>query len=249
MAAAIIEGAEPVSIAGDDRGVLVVHGYTSDPRSMRPVADALGAAGFTVELPLLPGHGTVVDDLIPTGFLDWVEVAEAAYADLAGRCRSVVVVGLSMGGAITAWLASEHPEVAGIACLNAIVTPPDGMRPALEELLASGMEVIPGIGSDIAKPGVTESAYADTPLRPMLSLFDAADEFAVRLGRIACPVLIVTSPQDHVVDPTNSDVLAGAVAGPVERITAADSYHVVTLDHDAPAVIDAVVAFCTKVTA
>lgn len=249
MTAPIIEGAGPISIEGDDRGVLVVHGYTSDPRSMRPVADALSRAGFTVELPLLPGHGTAVEDLIPTGFPDWLAVADAAYVGLTARCRSVAVVGLSMGGAITAWLASEHPDVAGIACLNAIVTPPEGMRAALDELLAGGMEVIPGIGSDIAKPGVTESAYADTPLRPLLSLFEAADEFESRLGRITCPVLIVNSPQDHVVEPVNSDVLAASVAGPVERITAADSYHVVTLDHDAPAVIEAVVSFCTKVTA
>lgn len=249
MAAPIIEGAEPVSIAGDDRGVLVIHGYTSDPRSMRPVADALTRAGFSVELPLMPGHGTAVEDLIPTGFPDWIGAAEAAYAELAARCRAVAVVGLSMGGTITAWLASEHPEISGIACLNAIVIPPEGMRPALEQLLDSGMEVIPGIGSDIAKEGVTESAYADTPLRPMLSLFDAAGEFKVRLGRIACPVLVVTSPQDHVVDPSNGDALAAAVAGPVERISAPDSYHVVTLDHDAPDVIEAIVSFCTEVTA
>lgn len=247
MTAPIIEGAGPITIEGGDRGVLVVHGYTSDPRSMRPVADALGRAGLTVAVPLLPGHGTSVEDLIPTGFPDWLAAAEAAYLDLAARCRSVAVVGLSMGGAITAWLASEHPEIAGIACLNAIVTPPEGMRPVLEELLAAGTEIIPGIGSDIAKPDVTESAYADTPLRPLLSLFDAADAFEERLGRIACPVLVVNSPQDHVVDPANSDVLAASVAGPVERVTAPNSYHVVTLDHDAPAVIEAVVAFCTEV--
>lgn len=246
--AGIIEGAEPFSAEGDDRGVLVVHGFTGNPHSMRPIAEALAAAGFTVELPLLPGHGTAVEDMIPTGFADWLGAAEVAYAELAGRCRSVAVVGLSMGGALTTWLASEHPEIVGIACLNAIVTAPEGMRPVVEEMLASGTEVMAGLGSDIAKEGVVESAYPETPLRPLLTLFDAAAELETRLGRIACPVLVVTSPQDHVVDPANSDVLAASVTGPVRRVTAERSFHVVTLDHDGPAVTSAVVSFCTEVS-
>lgn len=248
MAAPIIEGAEPFRADGDDRGVLVVHGFTGNPHSVRPVAEALAAAGFTVELPLLPGHGTAVEDLVPTGFADWLGAAEAAYQDLAGRCRTVAVVGLSMGGALTAWLASEHPEIVGIACLNAVVTAPEGMRDAVEEMLAGGVETIPGIGSDIAKEGVSESAYPDTPLRPLLTLFDAAAQLEGRLARIACPVLVVTSPQDHVVDPANSDVLAASVGGPVRRLTAERSYHVVTLDHDGPAVTAAVVSFMEEVS-
>ncbi len=245
MTAPLIPGAEPWSAAGGPNGVLVVHGFTGNPGSMRDLAEALAAAGFTVELPLLPGHGTVVDDMLATGFPDWLGAAEAAYADLAARCDKVAIVGLSMGGALTAWLASEHPEVAAIACLNALVTAPEGMREVVEAMVAEGQEVMTGIGSDIAKEGVVESAYPETPLRPLLTLFDAAEELEGRLGRIACPVLVVNSPQDHVVPPENSDVLAASVAGPVERLTAPDSYHVVTQDHDAPAVFAAVTAFFT----
>jgi carboxylesterase len=248
VTAPILDGAEPFHADGDRRGVLVIHGFTSDPRSMAPVAEGLVAEGFTVDVPLLPGHGTVVDDLIQTGFTDWLGAARDAYDGLAAQCDAVAIVGLSMGGALTAWLASEKDDVAGIACLNAVVTPPEGMREGLEELLQEGLEVMPGIGSDIAKEGVEENAYADTPLRPLLTLFDAAEELEQRLPRITCPVLVVTSPQDHVVPPENSDVLASSVAGPVERVTAADSFHVVTLDHDGPAVVDAIVAFCRKVT-
>jgi carboxylesterase len=243
VTAPIIEGAEPWSAAGGDRGVLVVHGFTGNPQSMRPVAEALAAAGFTVEMPLLPGHGTAVEDMLDTGWPDWLGAAEEAYADLAGRCAHVGVVGLSMGGALTAWLAAEHPEIGAIACLNAIVSPPEGMREVVQAMVDAGEVVMTGIGSDIAKEGTVESAYADTPLRPLLTLFDAAGELSERLGSISCPVLVVTSPQDHVVPPENGDILAGAVAGPVERVTAPDSYHVVTLDHDGPAVAAAVVAF------
>src|SRR4051812_35729867 len=97
----LIPGAEAWSAEGGPAGVLVLHGFTGNPASMRGLAEALAEAGFTVELPRLPGHGTKVEDMIPTGFHDWLEAAEAAYTDLAGRCDQVVVAGLSMGGALT----------------------------------------------------------------------------------------------------------------------------------------------------
>jgi carboxylesterase len=68
----IIEGAEPWSHVGEGpHGALVVHGFTGNPGSMRGVAEALAAAGFHVEMPLLPGHGTRVEDMLPTRWADW----------------------------------------------------------------------------------------------------------------------------------------------------------------------------------
>lgn len=249
LPADLIPGAEPWSHQGGAVGALVLHGFTGHPGSMRGVAEALADAGFTVELPLLPGHGTKVEDMIPTGFVDWIGAAEATYQDLAARCERVVVVGLSMGGALSAWLGSEHPEIAGLVLINAVVSAPPGMREAVEQVMATGADRFEGIGSDIADPDQVETAYAETPLAPLLTLFAAADEFADRLGRITSPVLVVTSTQDHVVPPENSDLIAEKVAGPVERLRCERSYHVVTMDFDKDLVIAATVDFATKVTA
>ena len=245
----LIAGAEPAFYEGGRAGALVLHGFTGNPGSMRGVAEALAEAGFTVDLPLLPGHGTKVDDMIPTGFADWLGHAEDRYQALAERCDQVVVVGLSMGGALTAWLGSEHPEIAGLVCINAVVSVPDGMREAVTEVLASGADRFAGIGSDIADPDTVESAYAETPLAPLLTMFDAADNLGDRLGQITSPMLIVTSTQDHVVPPENSDLLAAQVSGPVERLRCERSYHVVTMDYDKDLVIAATVDFAEKVTA
>lgn len=249
LPADLIPGAEPWSHQGGSVGALVLHGFTGHPGSMRGVAEALAGAGFTVELPLLPGHGTKVEDMIPTGFVDWIGAAEATFQDLAARCERVVVVGLSMGGALGAWLGSEHPEIAGLVLINAVVSAPPGMREAVEQVMATGADRFEGIGSDIADPDQVETAYAETPLAPLLTLFAAADEFADRLGRITSPVLVVTSTQDHVVPPENSDLIAEKVAGPVERLRCERSYHVVTMDFDKDLVIAATVDFATKVTA
>jgi carboxylesterase len=250
MTAPIIPGAEPWSSDGGPNGALVLHGFTGNPNSMRGVAEALAAADFAVELPLLPGHGTAVEDMISTGWPDWLGAAEEALGKLSARVPGkVIVVGLSMGGALTCWLATEHQELAGIAAINAVVTEPAGMREAVLGMIANGDELMGGIGSDIADPDSVESAYAETPLRPLVTMMEAAAAFKGRLGRISCPVLIITSRQDHVVEPSNSDVLAEAVAGPVERVWLDRSYHVATLDYDKAEVEEKVVDFAQRVTA
>ena len=246
----LIPGAEPLSAAGSDVGVLVVHGFTGNPSTMRPLADALVAAGLTVEMPRLPGHGTTVDDMATTTWADWSGAAEAAYEDLAGRCRAVVVAGLSMGGTLTAWLAGRHPEIAGIVCINPAVSP---REPEVKEMvtlmLAAGETVSPGIGSDIADPDAREAAYEGTPLACALSLFEALDELQPALGAITCPLLLLTSTEDHVVEPASSDHLAASVSGPVERVTLERSYHVATLDYDKDLIAERTIAFVHKVTA
>jgi carboxylesterase len=245
----LIPGAEPTTYEGGPTGVLVLHGFTGNPGSMRSLAERFAAAGHTVDLPLLPGHGTVVEDMIPTGWDDWSAHADARYAELAARCDQVVVAGLSMGGALTAWLGSEHPEIAGLICINPVVSVPAGMREAVTQVLESGADRFAGIGSDIAKPGVVETAYAETPLAPLLTMFDAADHLGDRLSRITSPMLVITSRQDHVVPPENSDLLAASVSGPVERLWCERSYHVVTQDFDQDLVEDAAVDFAAKVLA
>jgi len=249
----ILPGAEPWSTDGSGPGApgaLCIHGFTGNPTSMRPVAEAFAAAGFAVELPRLPGHGTTVEDMLTTSWEDWSAEAEAAYQRLAARAGKVVVAGLSMGGTLTVWLATRHPEIAGIVPINAAVAP---QQPEVVEMVKGmvdeGELVMPGIGSDIAKPGVVESAYESTPLKPLLSLVGVLDELGSKLGGITCPVLIMTSPQDHVVDPAASDLLAAAVSGPVERVTLERSYHVATVDYDAELIQQQAVEFGRKVTA
>jgi carboxylesterase len=229
----IIPGAEPYSATGDARGALVLHGFTGNPQSMRGLALALADAGFTVEMPLLPGHGTNIEDIVPTRWPQWCEAADDAFTALAARCDAVVVVGLSMGGSLAVWLAEHHPEVAALALVNPLVTPPDAATTGfIESMVEGGDEIAPGIGSDIAMEGSVESAYPELPLRAALSLFEGVEEVEAKLGSVTCPVLLFTSTQDHVVDPKSSQVLMEAVKGPVEQVVLERSYHVATLDYD-----------------
>ncbi len=248
MTAPIIPGAEPWSADGGTSSVLVLHGFTGNPQSMRPLAGALAAAGYTVDLPLLPGHGTAVEDMVPTRWADWSVAAEQAYDALAARSERVMVTGLSMGGTLACWLAERHPGIAGIAVVNPLVDPPAASaRDGLRQLVEQGTEVIDGIGSDIAKEGAVEAAYPGTPMSAVLSLFEGVDEVHAGLERITCPTLLLSSREDHVVPIESGDVLAGSVGGPVERVFLERSYHVATLDWDAPLIEERIVAFAAEV--
>jgi carboxylesterase len=246
----LLPGAEPWSVDGGPAGALCLHGFTGNPTSMRGVAEAFAAAGFSVELPRLPGHGTSVEDMMTTSWADWTAEVEAAYERLASRTDKVVVAGLSMGGSLTLWTALQHPEVAGIVCINPATTPQAAeVMEMLHGMVDEGTDVMPGIGADIADPGATESAYAQVPLRQLISLVeDGLAPLSERYGEITCPLLLLTSPQDHVVEPSNGDLLAETFGGPVERISLDRSYHVATLDYDKDVIFDAAVAFGRKVT-
>lgn len=252
MPAPTIPGAEPFSHKGDgDVGALVLHGFTGNPGSMRELANACAAAGFHVELPQLAGHGTAVEDMIPTRWSDWTASVESAYSALSARASRIVVLGLSMGGSLTLWTGLQHPEVRGLVCVNPAVQPaPAEMLEGLKALIDSGQEVMDGIGSDIADPNAHETAYPGTPLAPAHSFMkDGLTPMAPRLGELKMPLLLFTSVQDHVVNPADSDFLAANYGGTVERVMLERSYHVATQDYDKGTIFSGSVDFVRRVTA
>jgi carboxylesterase len=214
--------------------VLVLHGFTGSPYSMRPIAESLADRGYSVELPLLPGHGTALEDLVPTRWSDWTDAAAASYDALAARTASVAVLGLSMGGGLACWLAARRPETVALVAVNPLVQPmAQELREGGVAMLESGVETIDAVANDIAKDGVDEYGYPGVALAAALSLMDGLEEVAGSLGSITCPTLVLTSRQDHVVPTDNSELVAAKVAGPVEQIWLERSFHVATLDFDA----------------
>jgi len=233
----VLPGAEPVDLPGGPVGVLLSHGFTGTTQSMRPWAEHLAAAGVTVLAPRLPGHGTRWQDMNRTRFSDWYGEVERAFDDLRGRCEQVFAMGLSMGGTLVLRLAEQRGEqVAGLVVVNASLASERRdlkVLPLVSKVKAS----LAGIGSDIKKPGVSELAYDRTPLKAMASLQRAWPVVRQDLSRISCPVLVYRSREDHVVEPVSGrTLLQGLAGGTVEERVLEESYHVATLDNDAPAI-------------
>lgn len=247
MPSEVLPGCEPFSSSNGPNGVLAIHGYTGNPSSLRPLAEAFADAGLSVELPLLPGHGTKVDDLLDKRWDDWLAAAEGAYSSLAARCDRVVVAGLSMGGTLALALAEAHPEVAGLVLVNPLAeAAADSFLETLRTMLAQGVDRAPSIGSDIAAEGRSEPAYDATPIEPLLSLMEAAGRVSSSLASVTCPVLLLSSRVDHVVPTSSGDRVAEGVAGPVERVFLERSYHVATLDYDQAEIEERAVQFALK---
>jgi carboxylesterase len=249
----VLAGAEAFSHAasGDVGGVLAVHGFTGSPSSMGGVAEAIAGAGLHVEVPRLPGHGTAIADMLPTRWADWTGEVAAAFERLSSRTGRIVVVGQSMGASLGLWIALHEPLIRGLVLINPLTEPqPDEVREMIGDLLATGTDIAPGIGSDIAEPGVTEIAYPGTPLAPLISLLDdGLVPLTGRYGELTMPLLLFTSRQDHVVEPRQSEHLARTYGGDVDHRWLERSYHVATQDYDRHDIIAAAVDFAVRHTA
>lgn len=220
-------------------GVLVCHGFTGSPHSVRPWAQYLAGQGWTVNLPLLPGHGTHWRDANRTGWQDWYGTVNIAFTMLKAKCEKVFVCGLSMGGGLALRLAEEHgDDISGVIVVNPsviLVRWDAKLLPVLAHVLPSAK----AIGNDIAKPDVLEGAYDRTPVRAAASLRRFHAVVRQDLDKVTQPVLLFRSANDHVVEPVNSEiVLASIKSADVREVVLKDSYHVATLDHDAPRIFE-----------
>lgn len=248
LAEPFVADGDPASPAGHI-GIVLSHGFTGSPASMRPWAAHLAEQGYAVSLPRLPGHGTTWQEMNRTGWADWYAEVERAFLALRDRVDTVVVCGLSMGGALALRLAADHPhDVAGLVLVNPAVDTERKdvtLLPVLKHVLPS----MPGIANDIKKPGVQEHGYTRTPLRAADSMFRAYRTLRADLHRVTCPVLVFRSVEDHVVDPSSARAIrSGVRSSDVREELLENSYHVATLDNDAPHIFAGSVAFVERVS-
>ena len=217
---------------------------------MRPWGEALAARGWTVRVPRLPGHGTRWQDMNITTWQDWYSEADRTLRELSARCERVVVCGLSMGGALTLRLAEEHGEdISGIVLVNPAVHTERMDRhllPVVKRLVGS----FPGISNDIAKPGMDEVAYDRTPLKAAHSMMQMWSVVKSDIALVRQPVLLFRSAQDNVVEASNAEwILTHVASTDTEEVVLPNSYHVATLDHDAPTIVDGSIAFIERLSA
>lgn len=238
--------ADPDATGGRRVGVLLSHGFTGQPASMKPWAEALAAKGYAVEVPRLPGHGTTWQELNTKRWADWYAELRAAHQRLAARTDVVVAAGLSMGGALVLRLAADEPSIAGVVVVNpAVATKRLDVKllPVLKHVVPS----FPGIANDIKKPGVEEHGYTRTPLRAVHSMMQAWGPLVADLPKVRVPVLYLRSTVDHVVDESSEPLITRGVSGDVTVVRLEDSYHVATLDNDLPRIVDETLSFLARV--
>lgn len=221
-------------------GVLVCHGFSGSPASVRRWAEHLAEQGAAVACPLLPGHGTTWQQMELTTHEDWYSVLPPALDWLAERSRVQVVAGLSMGGSLALRVA-QLEQVAAVALVNPSVGS-DSMVYRIVGPLSKVVRTAQGVGSDIRAEGVSEPSYPRAPLAAVASMRKLWQRVVRDLGLVEVPVLLFTSRVDHVVDGHSGRLLRARLP----RLTdhwLENSYHVATMDNDANFINDETTAF------
>lgn len=223
-------------------GVVLSHGFTGSPHGLRDWAQYLAAAGFAVRMPLLPGHGTSWQELGRTTWQDWHRALDESYLELEGTCDHVFAAGLSMGGALALRLAATRP-VSGTLLVNPGLVI-DDPRAAFAGLLKYALKSTPPIANDILKADGDEGAYPRTPVAAVHQLRLLFRDTVRLLPRVSSPVLAFRSTVDHVVSDSSMKALSlGLTHAALEVRPLANSYHVATMDNDAPQIFSGSVDF------
>lgn len=219
--------------ANKEVGILLVHGFTGSPASMRPWAESLNQRGYTVKVPLLPGHGTTPHDLNLVKWQEWPAKVESDLQELLRTCRKVFICGLSMGGGTTLNIATRYSkDLAGIILVNPMIHV-KFVPHQLAWAISRFQKMRDSVGDDIKRPGITEYGYDALPAVGVYELLKMLHYTRKRLHDVTAPMLLFHSVDDHTLPMTNTEiVMKGVGSRQKQRIELVNSYHVATLDYD-----------------
>lgn len=247
----VVIGAEPVYLRGSDsHAVLLIHGFGDTPQSVRPLADALNAAGWTVNAVLLPGHGRSLREYAAARAPDWIAHARSSYRELRATHQTVVVCGISMGAALSTILAAEHSEIRAVALLAPYFVMQRNMQ--IKSLLARLLEfVIPYHANTGGDRSIHDAAARARTVGTgvvtggsLLALRDIATRAQHALPFMNARVLYLQSREDNRLSETDAVAQFARVGSAVkEQRWLTGCGHIITVDYCRDEVARQVVAW------
>lgn len=229
----VIPDGEEFHLAGGAIAVLMVHGFTGSPVSVKPWAQALHHKGFTVSVPRLPGHSRTWEEMNKTSWQDWYDEVDKALTDLKKKHQRIFVAGFSMGGALALRLATMRGrEIEGLMLVNPAI---DDQRKIMKliPILKYFIPSVGGRGTDVAAPNPPKHSYGRTPLFALHSLQKLWKIVKRDLHLVDVPLMVGYSINDHVVDPKNSELVIDNVSSiDIREVIFENSFHNVALDYD-----------------
>ena len=230
-------------------GVLLVHGFTGSPASMRPWGEFLHSKGFTVRVPLLPGHGTHPENLNKVKWQEWPAKVEFELSELRKSCDQIFLVGLSMGGGTVLNVAASHNEtLRGLILVNPMIHV-KGIPVELAFFMSRLQKMRTSVGDDIKRPGVTEWGYDALPTRGVYQLLKMLRITRRNLKNVTVPVQLFHSVEDHTLPVTNTEIILDEIGSTNKtRIELVNSYHVATMDYDQEVIFQNSLTFIESLT-
>jgi len=242
----IISGSEPAYLSGNRTGCLLLHGFTSSPFEMRGLGERLHREGYTVHIPLLPGHGTTPANLKKTKWYQWFDAAKKELFQLRKQCDRVFVIGFSMGGSLALHL-TAHYEINGIIAL----APGLYLRnkfAGLSRILSPVLWYSSKISGPDIKADTETLTYDKIPLKSISELLKFVDHLKNVLSEIYSPALIIYANQDHVIHPKSAKHIYNSISSKHKRILELkESYHIITLDLEKEIVFQETLKFINQI--
>jgi carboxylesterase len=210
------EGDAELFADGRSPCVVAFHGFGGTAAEIRPLLDAIAAAGFAVDAALLPGHGTRPEELQDATYESWVDAARLRARAAAEKYGRFVLLGFSLGSLVAMEVASEHPGgLAGlVAASNALTLRMHSAAPlAAWTRLGWKMPDVyllkPRAG-DLVDPAAmgTLVTYDRHPLRAALRVYHAGVRVRGLVSRVECPTLVLHGRRDIVCSWKNATWLA-----------------------------------------
>jgi len=247
-AVSVIPNGDEFHLEGGAIAVLMVHGFTGSPASIRPWAEALHREGFTVRAPRLPGHAQTWEEMNKTRWSDWYAEVDRNFSELKKKYQRVFVAGFSMGGALSIRLASiRGQEIEGLMLVNPSIHDPRASM-KLVPLLQYVIPSLGGRGTDVAAPNPPKHSYGRTPLRALRSLQKLWKVVQRDLYLVDVPLMVGYSVNDHVVDPKNSEMVIDNVSSiDIREVIFERSFHNVALDYDLDLLVEESLSFIKDV--
>ncbi|ALS22508.1 MULTISPECIES: alpha/beta hydrolase [Paenibacillus] len=216
----------------DGRCCLLLHGFTGGPYEVMPLAEHLREQGFHCHVPTLPGHDQGLKGLGDVTWRDWLRAAAREADRLARQFGEIEVVGFSMGGLLSAYLANRFP-VRRLVLLNAAAiyfSPYLFIRDLAGRLRCRDLEPMYRI--------------KHTPLPAALQFTKLARYTKLReLPRITVPTLIAQGKRDPIVHPRSAEYIYRKLKGERELIYFPHSRHLICMEPEAPQLFAAVERF------
>jgi carboxylesterase len=245
--------AEPFDLAGDERGVVCVHGFTGTPFEMRFLGERLHRDGYTVRGPALPGHCTSEADLDATTWADWADAVADEVARMRRRCARVMIAVQSLGGLLALHTAARlGDQVDAVASLAAPLWL-EGLGRRAARWTAPGGPLhgrvtrLPKLGGSDVRDRAARRAnpcYRAIPTTALASLCDFMAVVDAELPEVRAPLLVVHARQDHTAPVASAARIVDRVASSRVRSRILDaSYHLVTIDVERDIVAAEVSAF------
>jgi len=188
---------------------VLLHGFTDSPSQFTELADSLYQRGDNVYVPRLPHHAERSGDARALAGMTAVQLRQTAdsAADVATALGdTVVVVGLSVGGTMAAWMGQHRPEVRRVVMIAPAFEA--GRVPSrLEGLLINLTERLPNVtrrsAPDSARPD-RNPGFATHALAEVLRLGKAVEKTADRAPPKAVEFAFMLNDLDRTVSMAGS---------------------------------------------